>query len=226
MKYLRIRTDYDPKITGKRDGAFTVEKNQKSFTDKMVEKEFNAFTSENFKNIERISYRNYEIFKIVNGFFVTYFPRTKSIKELDFMAYGPNIQGIRFLISQRAFEIISKYKLPTHNKIPVKIDTFKMDYYLTGFPMFEISDYDLEKTIFLNKNRQEEIIFNDIEALNKYYDDIGWFNIEITKITLRNKLNYDIINTASGIFFSPKIIEEYKNKNITGYKIENGILEN
>jgi hypothetical protein len=226
MEYQRVRTDYDPKTTGKRNGDFTVEKNKKSFTDKTMEKEFNAFTNENFKNIERILYRNYKTFKIVNGFSITYFPRTRSIKELDFMAYGPNIQGIRFLISQRSFEIISKYKLSVHNKIPVKIDTFKFNYYLIGFPMFEISDYDLEKTIFLNTNTHEEIILNNVETLKEYYDDIGWFNIEITKIILKNKLNYDIINTSNGIFFSPKIIEEFKNKNITGYKIEKGILEN
>jgi hypothetical protein len=50
--------------------------------------------------------------------------------------------------------------------------------------------------------------------------------MKITKITLKAKLKYDIINTANGIFFLPKIIEEFRAKNITGYKIENGILEN
>jgi hypothetical protein len=159
MEYQRIRTEYNPKITGKKDGDFTVEENQKSFTDKTMENEFNTFISKNIRNRERILYRNYKTVETANGFSVTYFPRTKSIKELDFMAYGLNIQGIRFLISPRTFEIISKYKLSVHNKIHVKIDTFKFDYYLIGFPMFEITDYDLEKTIFFDINTHEEMIF-------------------------------------------------------------------
>jgi hypothetical protein len=45
------------------------------------------------------------------------------------------------------------------------------------------------------------------------------------KIFLKNKLEYDIIETVKGTFISSEIIEEFKKEYITGYRIQEGILE-
>jgi hypothetical protein len=73
MEYYNIGTDYDPKTTGKRDGAFTVEKNKKSFSSKDLERKFNNFFIENYKNIDRTSLDNYTIFETPDDFSLTYY---------------------------------------------------------------------------------------------------------------------------------------------------------
>ena len=65
------------------------------------------------------------------------------------MAFGPYEHGVQFLISHRVYEIIAKYRLPIHNKITAKIDTFSQNYYLVGFPMLPVSVYDFNKSRIL-----------------------------------------------------------------------------
>ena len=124
MKYYKICTNWDSKITGKRNSDAAVEQNKNSFFNKKTEKEFNNFFLENIKNINRTRWGSYAIYEPPQDFDLTYFPKTKSVKELDFMTYRVRLIGIEFLISERVYNIFSKYKLPLHNKIPVKINTF------------------------------------------------------------------------------------------------------
>ncbi|MDQ7738115.1 hypothetical protein HUK48_12320 [Prevotella corporis] len=130
MKYYNVDTDYTPSITGKRDGDVAVAKKKESFSSKEGEKEFNDFFINNYKNKSRVMITDFQLFNTKNRFMITYFPRTKSIKQLDFMAFGPYEHGVQFLISHRVYEIIAKYRLPIHNKITAKIDTFSQNYYL------------------------------------------------------------------------------------------------
>jgi hypothetical protein len=53
MNYLRIRTENDPKVTGRRNGGCAVEQNKNSFANKKIEREFKEFFIANIKNIER-----------------------------------------------------------------------------------------------------------------------------------------------------------------------------
>lgn len=52
------------------------------------------------------------------------------------------------------------------------------------------------------------------------------FYIVPQKTALKDKLNFDIMETIEGTFFSSKIVEELKKANITGYRIKEGILNN
>jgi hypothetical protein len=227
MEYYRVDTDYDPKITGKRDGAFAVEKNRKSFSSKDWEKKFNIFFIENIKNKKRTSLDDYIVFETADDFLLTYYPRTKSVKKLDFMAYGPHEHGIQFLISQKVYEIIYKHKLPVHNKIPVKIDTFDNQYFLLGFPLINFLELDFSKSVFHNYNDGKIEIFEDFND----YNNCSIYNRKMAhphKLIFKNKINYDIIDTVKGTYFSNDIIEEFNEQNIIGYciKEEYGILEN
>ena len=148
MEYYNIDIDYTPSITGKRDGDVAVAKKKESFSSKEQEKEFNDFFINNYKNKSRVMITDFQLFNTKNRFMITYFPRTKSIKQLDFMAFGPYEHGVQFLISHRVYEIIAKYRLPIHNKITAKVDTFSQNYYLVGFPMLPVSVYDFNKSTF------------------------------------------------------------------------------
>jgi hypothetical protein len=224
MEYYKVDTDYTPKITGKRDGDVAVEKNKKSFSSKEWEKRFNTFFIDNYDTQGRVQFDDFQIFEYDNSFLICYFPLTKSIKQLDFMTYRPYEHGLQFLITERGYSIISKYRLPIHNKILAKIDTFEQDYYLVGFPMLEPSAIDFNKSTFFDYNVGKKIIFVNVADFQnaEYSRKLA----TPQKIFLKNKLEYDIIETVKGTFISSKIIEEFKKENITGYRIQEGILEN
>jgi hypothetical protein len=140
------------------------------------------------------------------------------------MAYGPYEQGIQFLVSQEVYEIIGKYKLPVYNKIPVKIDTFNKRYFLLGFPMIEFSEIDFSRSIFFDYNAGEKVVYKNY---NDYqFSEYSRKLATPQRIFLKNKFEYDIIDTAKGTFFIKEIVEEFNKNNITGYQIKEGILEN
>jgi hypothetical protein len=224
MEYYNVDTDCEPKITGKRNGDVAVEKNKNSFSSKAWEKKFNTFFRDNYDNIERVQFNNFQTVEYDDSFIICYFPLTKSVKRLDFMGFRPYEHGLQFLITRRVYDVISKYRLPVHNKIPAKIDTFDQEYILIGFPMLEPSTIDFNKSAFFAYDIGEEVTYTDAN---------DWKNAEYSrllatpqKIFLKNKLEYDIIETIKGTFISSEIIAAFKKENITGYKIQEGILVN
>ena len=217
--YLRLKTDYDPKITGKRDGAFAVIKNNKSFSTKEQEQIFNKFFIENYKNPKRVSYDNFELWKYSQDFQITYFPRTKNIKENDFMAYGPYEHGIAFMISKRTYDILSQFNLPIHYIIPVKIESFKQDFVLLGLPILNSAEIDFKKSVFYKKEKC--ISYNSVQ---EYMSDTG--PVVTKRIQLKYKIRGDVISTVEGVFILPSIIAEFEKKGITGFSLVETVLDN
>ena len=224
MKYYKIRTNWDSKITGKRNSDAAVEQNKNSFFNKKTEKEFNNFFLENIKNINRTRWGSYVIYEPPQDFDLTYFPKTKSVKELDFMTYRVRLIGIEFLISERVYNIFSKYKLPLHNKIPVKINTFSQNYFLIGFPTLLADTFDFSKSIFFDYRIGKKVIFENVYDFEN--TDYNRHMATPIHLFLNTKMDYDIIDTRVGTFLSSTIIEEFKKEMITGYEIKEGILEN
>ena len=224
MNYLRIRTDWDSKTTGRRNGGCAVEQNKNSFTDKRVEKNFKEFFIANIKNIERTRWGSYVIYEPPQDFDLTYFPKTKSIKELDIMNYSEELFDISFLISERAYEILAKYRLPIHNKIPAKIATFSQDYFLVGFPTLLANMYDFKKSVFCRYEKGPRVMFENVDDYeNAEYDR---HMADPVSIFLNIKMEYDVIDTRHGLFLSQPLIEELQKEMVTGYIIREGILEN
>ena len=222
MNYLRIRTENDPKVTGRRNGGCAVEQNKNSFANKKIEREFKEFFIANIKNIERTRWGSYAIYELPQDFGLTYFPKTKSVKELDIMNYSEELFDISFLISERAYKILAKYRLPIHNKIPAKIATFSQDYFLVGFPTLLANTFDFNKSIFYNK--EGKVTFRDV---NDYENAAYNRHMAIPSLLYLNiQMEYDVIKTRKGLFFAQSLVEELEKEAITGYVIENGILEN
>ena len=199
-----------------------IQKKNKSFINKVHEKAFNAFIDENLDNRNRIFITNYQIFDLSN-FILQYYPTTKSVRKLDFMTFCPHELGLQFLVTNLVYNIISKFKLPIHNKITVKINTFEDEYFLIGFPMLEVNSYDFEKSTFFDYKNGKNVKYIDAEDYEtaEYSRNLA----KPLKLCLNSQYDYDIINTTKGIYFSSDIIEEFKKENITGYKIIEGILE-
>ena len=224
MKYYKIRTNWDSKITGKRNSDAAVEQNKNSFFNKKTEKEFNNFFLENIKNINRTRWGSYAIYEPPQDFDLTYFPKTKSVKELDFMTYRVRLIEIEFLISERVYNIFSKYKLPLHNKIPVKINTFSQNYFLIGFPTLLADTFDFSKSIFFDYRTGKKVIFENVYDFEN--TDYNRHMAIPSLLYLNIQMEYDVIKTRKGLFFAQSLVEELEKEAITGYVIENGILEN
>lgn len=226
MEYLNIDTETEPNITGSRNGVYSVEIRDKfsfySIEDKKIWKEY---CSEIRKNKSKLLLNNYAPLDttLLNSPFL-FFPIGKKIKFLDFMAFAPHERGTQFLITKRVYEIISKYRLPIHNKIPAKIDSFNQDYYLIGFPMLPKNDYDFKKCTFFDYRNGGQVKFKDVEDYETAdYDRI---TASAQKLYLNEKLEYDIIKTTKGVFFLSEIIKEFEREKVTGYTIKEGILFN
>lgn len=218
MMYYKIRTDYDPKTTGKRDGAFTIIKNRKSFETKEQEQIFNKFFVENYKNRSRVSYNSFVPWDCSQSFPITYFPRTTKIKENDFMAYGPYEHGIAFMISKRTYDILSHYSLPIHYTIPVKIASFIQNFVLLGLPVLDSDNIDFESSIFYKYGKRI-----NYDSVQEYMSDKGPV---ITKsLRLKCRIQDDVVHTTEGIFLSQRILMEFEQKGITGFIVSETTLE-
>ena len=221
MKFYNIDINLDPKITGRRNGSFAVEIKKNSFEKDEHKEYFNSFFDSNSNDIKGVRIETFQQFDLKKCPSVIYFPMTKSIKKLDFMYYAPYELGIDFLVSKKIVDIISAYKLPIHNKIPVKIDTFDGNYFLIGFPVWSFEVLDFQKSTFYHQNRD---VFSFIDYEDYKNSESKYRYTTKVDLYLKEKIEYDVISIGAAIFFSEKIVEELKENNATGYRIVDGIL--
>lgn len=226
MEYYKIEKDYSPHITGKRDGGYAVEiRDKTSFCSDLDKKLWKDFFTQDIKNgKERCSWGSYAIFdsQLLNAPFQFYLTG-KRIKQLDFMTFAPYVRALQFLVSDKVYNIISKFKLQTHNLIPVNINTFEQKYYLLGFPTIGYDYYDFEKCKFYNYISDKQETFESKDIYSHLFSN---GRVKTISIKLRTKFDVDIINVPGGTFFSSDIIEAFEREKITGYikckeKLEN-----
>ena len=177
MKFYNIDINLDPKITGRRNGSFAVEIKKNSFEKDEHKEYFNSFFDSNSNDIKGVRIETFQQFDLKKCPSVIYFPMTKSIKKLDFMYYAPYELGIDFLISEKVVDIISAYKLPIHNKIPVKIDTFDEKYLVVPEPVLVTS---------MKEHQRYFVVYNQEKQLLPFF------------VSVRNGNDYMIENVAKG----------------------------
>lgn len=147
----------------------------------------------NFKDVSRIRRKNYQLFDIKTDFSLTYFPKSKSVKELDIMTYGPYLTGIDFFVSEKAKDIITSFVNRAINIIPVKIAN--NNYYLIGIPIIEYEEIDFKKTIFLGL-KGVELQFQNVDEY-KSYDK----SLIVKNLVLKGSDYCHIIGTVWGLSF-------------------------
>ena len=83
--------------------------------------------------------------------------------------------------------------------------------------------YDFNKSTFFDYKNGIQVKFQGIEDYETAnYDRI---TAKPQRLFLKARIQYDIIKTTTGVFFSSEIIKEFEKYNITGYRIIEGILE-
>ena len=217
MKYYKLRTDYNPKISGKANGGCAVElKDKQSFgsiEDKYLWKDYctqNRINMNNHSSCENYIPFDYQLLKAPLRCFLT----GKRVKELDFMTFAPYIHGIQFLVSEKAYNVIKRYRLQTHNAIPVQIDTLKQTYYLLGFPIVGFSYFDFSCSLFYNYcSKSKEQIANEETYSNLFKEGC----VDTVLIKLKSKFEVDIIHTPGASYFSAELLSDLKKENVTGY---------
>ena len=223
MKYIKTDTEYEPKITGSPNGVYAVEiKEKKSFKSKEEKDYFNQFVEKNSEDIKRVCEQNFV--KIDNKRIseIIYFPSYKRAKDIDVVKYCPHQMGFQLLVSEKAYEILKKYRTPAYSIIPSKIETFDKKYFMIGFPMIENKTIDLNKSSFYDSKLGKEITY-------KNYNDYAEINFSRYPLEtyLTEFYNYDIINLqAEGMYFSENLITELENSGIIGFVRKKSILYN
>lgn len=223
MKYIKTDIEYEPKITGSPNGVYAVEiKDKKSFKSQDEKDYFNNFIKENRQDITRLYEDSFV--KIDNKMIseIIYFPSYKRTKDIDVVLYCPYQNGFKLLISEKAFEIIRKYKTPILNIIPSKIDSFEKRYFMIGFPMIVNKMIDFEKSRFYDSGIEQEITYDNYEN----YAEIN-FNRTALSIHLSKSYDYDIINLqGEGLYFSENLTMELEENRIIGFVRKKSILYN
>lgn len=225
MKYKKFDVSYDPVITGINNGGAQLElKENKSFISKEEKNKFNKYIDENLNNRDRVFLKTFKSINEEQISSIKYYPTRKKIKRTDFISYLPYEFGLNYIISEKAYDVIKMYKIPSLlNKINIGIEGWENDkFYLIGFPMIPDTEIDLKKSIFYDTQRNEKVNFKSYQD----YNEIN-FNLVALNLFLLNKYHYDIINIqGKGMFFSEELIYALKGNNIIGFEIREIILEN
>ncbi|MRX64714.1 hypothetical protein [Maribacter luteus] len=223
MKYIKTDTEYEPKITGSPNGVYSVEiKEKKSFKSKGERNYFNEFVKKNNEDIRRVYEQNFV--KIDNKRIteIIYFPSYKKAKNIDVVQYRPFQMGFQLLISEKAYEILKKYRIPAYNIIPSKIETFDKKYFMIGFSMIENKNIDFNKSKFYDFKLEKEIVYKN----NNDYAEINFSRYPL-ETYLKERYNYDIINLqGEGIYFSEDLITALEKNGIIGFVRKKSILYN
>lgn len=226
MEYYKIKADYSPSITGKRNGGCAVElKDRTSFCSDSDKKRWKTFFTQDINNgIERRAWGSYVIFdhQSLDAPFQLCLTG-KRVKQLDFMTFAPHVCALQFLVSVRVYDILREFRMQAYNAIPVKIDTFEQRYYLLGFPTIDFSYYDFTKSKFNNYISGKIGTIDSEDAYNQLFIN---GRIDTVELQLNTKFNVDVIHVPEGTFFSSNIIEIFESEKITGYIRSKEILVN
>lgn len=152
MKYKKFYVSYDPVITGINNGGAQLElKENKSFISKEEKNKFNKYIDENLNNRDRVFLKTFKSINEEQISSIKYYPTRKKIKKTDFISYLPYEFGLNYIISEKAYDVIKMYKIPSLlNKINIGIEGWENDkFYLIGFPMIPDTEIDLKKIHFL-----------------------------------------------------------------------------
>lgn len=219
-KFLHIRTEYEPKITGVSNGVYAIEiKNRHSFACEEDRKIWNNNIKEVINDYDRRLFKKFTPFDVQSMSQIPlYFRAGKRMKPLDFIM-GMDFQPLDFTITQRVYYILSEFHLPIHNKVPIKIEGIEQPYFLFSIPMMAGQSIDFQRSKYYNTDTGEAT-FTDWEDYRQYRSGLT-FPVEIY---LHETSPYDVIRIPSGFFISEKIAERFEQENITGYRILSGEL--
>lgn len=163
MKYKKIGVSFEPEITGNSKGGYSVEiKDKTSFNNLMEKKYFYDFFEKNDENYNRVlidTFKKIDTNKLTR---IIFYPKTKKIKEIDFLIFSPHKLGLNFIISKKMFDVMVKFNLPLINKISVQVNSFDTEYLLVGFPMISQDKIDLSQSLFLIQKKKLSLILNQM----------------------------------------------------------------
>lgn len=207
MRYKKVTVSYEPAITGNSKGGYSVEiKDRLSFNSPTERKYFESFFEKNDENYNRVFINNFETIDTVYLKNLILFPKQKRIKEIDMLIFSPHKLGLSFMISEKLYNIITKFKLPPFNKIPAQINTFNTKYFLIGFPMIPKERIDLDKSIFLIQKKEVNLISNHMMNSSK------WITLLYLKKYTQMYFMMSMLSVfrAKGYFFLTDCLMQYK----------------
>ena len=222
MRYYKIESENNPQITGTRI-MYSVEiKDRHSFESNEVKKIWDDYFDGNRGDWSRTRPETFiplDASLVANK--VKYFPVGKKVKQLDIVNHCPYLEGAQLLVNQRTYDIISKFRLSIHNKIPVRIDTFDDQYYLFGVPLHRKEDYDYSQSVFIDESTGEDTVFENVDGFNNA-EEIP--DCKIAK--LLQHVESDIIYVFTDLFVSEALLNELKKEGVVGYEVGEVILDN
>lgn len=223
MKYYIVRQPSDPKIMGVRDGGSQAEIDRKGFIDKSNYDRFNEkffdFKKQSFWEILEEGIPDLE-------FTLECVKLREGAKITDFLSYYPNLYfGGKFLLSEKAFNILTQFNLPKYKCFPAKLIADQKSYqYKLLFTPVIANNINFHETTFFTGNKLRGKKFFHLNSLEEFKrkKDIDIFQTDkVVFNRLFNKnLDYFIsIVSIPTIFISERLKAAIEENSLTGLSV-------
>jgi hypothetical protein len=209
-EYYKIEASIDPKIIGRSELPLTVE---------IKDKRFLEYRKTNLTDIDKY----FQIHNIYDQFPKEIVGKMYQRKKhpIDIMNIIPSSLSLKYVISERVKQILKELLIDDseYHLEEIKIEGSTEKFYFFFIPYlksWEVIDYS--KTVFYDTLHEKELIFRNFES---YEVGNKLNNYLIKELFISKKLkNRDIINIpVAGAFYSEKIMQVFKAKEIIGYDL-------
>ena len=216
MVYYNIKTSWDPKIIGVKNGIYQVELLEKKYTKEYLV-QFNKYF-----HSELLLDNSLPPFDIV-----FHFQKLKLARLTDVISFSPYLNYCHFILNDKAIRCLERFNVQNYHLLPVVIYDEHGKETDTNYKMFfcKLMDWniiDFKNTVFSTGGYGNfEIQYHTF--IN--YEDYKKFN-KITKVT-KLGLNKEFDNSLDffctrlgGIFISNALKNEFLENNITGLDVD------
>ena len=141
---------------------------------------------------------------------------------VDYMNTTPACLSLVGVVSEKVKGILEDLNVNT-NEFKLKemtIDDFSEPYYLLFVPLIRNTEYYYPKCIFVDVFDNKKI--RTFDNREEYIHSDGCYFLRHVELK-DNYKNYDMLNPQNGqLFMSERLIEEFENRSVSGYKIVTG----
>ena len=218
MKYKEIDISCEPSVIGSNDGVSQTELLHKagksSFANDDEKNKFDEYGSTIWDDRTLVSIDGYTKLDGITPLMA--YKMKKRVKEVDILdCVHSSGLGFDYLLSQKLIDILDQFSLPKHNRIKTNIEGFDTQYYLVGFPLISITDYDFSQSTFYNYTTSSIETFKDIDD----YNAKKGYMLTPKSLFLNREYKHDVIYN----YFSLQLLDEIAKHDIKAFEVRNSL---
>jgi hypothetical protein len=220
--YSKLEREYEPRLTGIKDGSAQAFLERKSFVDKIKYdyylNYFLSYKGDWFYNQTKFPDEDFDL---------QFLKLKKSAILTDFLYFGPAYYH-KFLVNRKVRELLNRFKVAPFKYYDARLYSKSEqvdDYKFLFTPSFGYDIVDFEMSIFSISDAQREKSFLNIKSRNEFTSLLEQHEapIDIEKLVLKNSFQKDLdyFNTLAlpTPIISKRLRDELLKQNISGIRM-------